>query len=304
MTARPRARAVVACTVLAGIGALLAWTRPWAEGDAAPTSDDERAATPTESPPPGLAADPRRDGAARPPDARVPRTTPPDPGTPERGEETGRRIDALAACAADAQRAVECIPRAIEALRDPDEGVRAEAGRVLAAAGREAVAPLIAAVREDIAKHAGQWTSFPSAASVAFDGLVEQGADLLAQALGEASLDLWAATTMGRSASLRKDLRAAMPQILVWLRGENERARQWAAQAAPATGSVAVQAVPDLAECLRSKNVQTRIEAVQALGRIGPAASSALSELRALSTDRNATIRRLAAEAVGVIEGR
>ena len=270
------------------------------------TAPEVEAALPVPSPaasPPGLAPAPRRDGGARG-SRRSPPSEAGDDAAPPKTEAARERVSSLHAAAADPTTALAAVPRAIEALHDEDEAVRAAAAQVLAAAGRPAVDPLIAAVREDIAAHGTQWTSFPSAASVAFDGLVEVGADLVARALAEPQVELWAATTLGRAASLRKDLHLALPVLQELLRGESERARQWAAQAVPAAGPGADRVVPDLVRCLQSANVQTRLEAVQALRRIGPPAAGALSDLRALSADPNETVRRFAIQAIGSIEAR
>lgn len=298
-----RANALRVCALLAAIGALVAVALSRHDGDAAPTAEGEHPQPVAVAQPPGLAPAPRREGGAPPSGGREPEQTAPVPGNPQTAEALAL-VKSLDACVSDAQKAVECIPRAIEALHDADEGVRAAAARVLATVGRPAVEPLIAAVRQDIAAHGNEWTTFPTAASVAFDGLVEAGADLVARALAEPQVEFWAATTLGRAASLRKDLQLALPVLQELLRGENERARQWAAQAVPAAGPGTDRVVPDLARCLQPTNVQTRLEAVQALRRIGPPASSALSDLRALSDDPHKGVRRFALEAIGAIEGR
>ena len=298
-----RTDALRIATLALAIGAIAVLVFHRNEESAAPDVEAVRTAPVVEAPPPGLAPAARVDGDGGASRSRAPRERT-EPEALPKTDAARERVASLHAAAADAQAALAAVSRAIEALHDEDEAVRAAAAQVLAAAGRPAVEPLIAAVREDIAAHASEWTTFPSAASVAFDGLVEAGADLVARALAEPQVEFWAATTLGRAASLRKDLHLALPVLQELLRGENERARQWAAQAVPAAGPGTDRVVPDLARCLLSTNVQTRLEAVQALRRIGPPAAGALSDLRALSTDPNATVRRFAVEAIGSIEAR
>jgi len=197
------------------------------------------------------------------------------------------------------------VSAAIKALGDPDESVRGKAREALASAGKDAVEPLLAAVRLDVSDGMGLST-LATAAMIAFDGLVEVGAHALARAIGDPDprMSFWSVATFGRLGALRKDLHAAVPILQDHLLKGDARTVQAAAEALGSIGGAAQVAVPDLARCLRSDEVQTRIEAASALGRIGPAASAALSDLRALETDASPTARRVAAEATALIEHR
>ena len=206
---------------------------------------------------------------------------------------------------ATARPTAEDVPAAIKALGDPDESARGKAREALAAAGKDAVEPLLAAVRRDV-DVGGGLSTFATAAIVAFDGLAEVGAPALARAIGDPGprMSFWSVATFSRLGALRKDLHAAVPILQEHLREGAARTVQAAAEALGSIGGAAQVAVPDLARCLRSDEVQTRIEAASALGRIGPAASSALSDLRALESDASPTVRRVAAEATALVERR
>lgn len=197
------------------------------------------------------------------------------------------------------------LPATIEALRSPEEAARTEARRTLTAFGKDAVEPLLAAVRRDVVAASGL-SDFALTAMVAFDGLAEVGVPALALAIAdpEPRMSFWSVATFSRLGALRKDLGSAVPILQEHLRGSTAKTLQNAAEVLGSIGAGAQAAVPDLARCLRADEVQTRIEAAQALGRIGPAASSALSDLRALETDASPTVRRVAAAAAALIEGR
>lgn len=81
--------------------------------------------------------------------------------------------------------------------------------------------------------------------------------------------------------------RAAVPEVVQYLRGHDSKKRRLAASAFKGLGPEAREAVAALIEALTGPDEWVRLYAAQTLGKIGPPAAAAVPELLALATDKS-----------------
>jgi HEAT repeat protein len=137
------------------------------------------------------------------------------------------------------------IARLAQALKDPDELVRARATNVLLTRGEESVPALVGLLSD----------SDPAGRRVA-------------------ATTLWGLGTKAR---------AAVPNLAAALSDQDTVVRTNAAMALAAMGPVSKDAVPALIRTLSDPDRNVRLWAVKALGEIGPPASDALPKLDYMS---------------------
>ena len=181
----------------------------------------------------------------------------------------------------------------INALRDPDQPVVAQAATALAGIGKAAVPDLIRALNDSdvhvrsMACYALSMMSF--APAEAAPALIERLTDSV---IGEQVL--YALGRIGR---------AAIPSLMESLKHPDERVRAQAARALGGMRPPAKECAPALIAATKDPHWAVRTRAVEALGNVWPSSPEVIAALAAALKDENVDVRAKAAQALAGANG-
>ena len=182
-------------------------------------------------------------------------------------EDSGERVQAVAALASFGPAMSGVIPALIDALADTETLVRTAANRTLGQIGPEAAPALVQALGNDPRSEVRAGTALVLGSLVGAD---DRAVSALAAALEEdASLDVRVSAARGLSVGGAESV-AALPALVEALEAPEPDLAQWAALALGRMGPAAARAVEALEQASESTDRVVANAANQALRRVQP----------------------------------
>jgi HEAT repeat protein len=194
---------------------------------------------------------------------------------------------------------VSAVPSLIEALKHPNDVIRASAVEALGKIGPEAKAAVPSLIQALKDRH-----EFVRAGAAEALGKIGSDANSAVPHLIQALKDdngfvrRSAAEALGRMGS---DAKGAVPHLIQALKNDNGFVRRSAVEALVRMGSDAKDSVPQLIQIVKNENGFIRVSAIRVLGKIGSDAKAAIPVLIEAFQDNDSQIGSAAASALAQI---